>query len=363
MDRYAICCETPFHLLNALNYAHNTKPQNAEIDLYIRQDVYLDASLIARVNEINVFDRVYVFKYTFRDLQSRKGITREKIQRTFFPLQYINKRIINGEAYCYYDKIFIAYLHHFEYGLILSNAKSKLVYYDDGMASYMNNYSHDGYGRSRKLLRFLGKKVNVFQPERILINNKDFCRDTITNQIEELYPLRNASFDFWKKTDYVFDYSNSGLYIENKLVFLSMPNDLNSIEFSNRVSRIISILNKKNCLIRPHPRDDRSFGDDISVDRYNDLWELVCLRQISNENCLISIFSTAQFTPKMLYNKEPYLVFLYKLFSDVFEESDRMSGMIDVIRSHYSNPSKIIVVESFEELVDILDSMGLDNEH
>ena len=363
MERYAICCETPFQLLNAFNYTLNHDHKNIEIDLYIRKDFWLDIELINRVKNSSVFDRVFIFEYRKNDLLSDNKIRFVKIERTFFPGWYINKRLLNGKAYRNYSCIFVAFVQPFEYGLIHVNRDSELVYFDDGLASYTNNFPSEGFGRSRKILKALGQDVNIYRPEVLYINNKEFCSEAITNNIKEFFPLKSAGPDFWQKIDYVFEYSNSGLYVKNKLVFLSMPNDLNRIEFSERVTRIISILNKRNCLIRPHPRDNRSFGDGISIDNHNDLWELVCLRQISDDNCLISIFSTAQFTPKMLYNKEPYLVFLYKLFSDFFEESDRMSGMIDVIRSHYSNPSKIIVVESFEELVDILDSMGLDNEH
>lgn len=356
MERYAICCETPFQLLNAFNYAVNHSHENVELDLYIRKDFWLGSDLIARIEEVNIFDRVFVFEYRNNDLYTGKKLNIEKLQRTFFPVRYINSRILNGKAYLKYDLIFVAYLQPFEYGLLIANDSAKLIYYDDGMASYMNNYPLEGFGRSRKILKLLGKNDNFYRPEKLYINNLQFCNDPITENVEEFFPLSKADAEFWKKIDYVFQYSQSGFYEKNKTIFLSMPNDLESEIFAEHVDTILSLLcGERNCAVRPHPRDTRKFDDSVNVDRNNDLWELVSLRELQNDNCLISIFSTAQFTPKMIYDKEPYLIFLYKLFGDVFKMTDKMSGMIDVIRSHYSDPSKIIVVNDTDELVKALD--------
>ena len=49
----------------------------------------------------------------------------------------------------------------------------------------------------------------------------------------------------------------------------------------------------------------------------------------------------------MLYDKEPTVIFLYKLFGNAFENAD---VMIDTLRGMYTHPEKIVVAESLEEL-------------
>ena len=50
------------------------------------------------------------------------------------------------------------------------------------------------------------------------------------------------------------------------------------------------------------------------MDTVNNMWELECINTITDKHILVSFFSTVQFSPKMIANKQPYVIFLYKLF-------------------------------------------------
>ena len=67
-------------------------------------------------------------------------------------------------------------------------------------------------------------------------------------------------------------------------------------------------------------------------------------------------FSTALFTPKMLYNKEPYLIFLYKILGIELFNANKL---IRNLKSTYSNPEKIMLVENIEELFEIVSKLEL----
>lgn len=53
---------------------------------------------------------------------------------------------------------------------------------------------------------------------------------------------------------------------------------------------------------------------DIKIDCFQQMWELAwCFDDITKNNVLIGFSSTALITPKLLFNKEPIVICLYKL--------------------------------------------------
>jgi hypothetical protein len=88
----------------------------------------------------------------------------------------------------------------------------------------------------------------------------------------------------------------------------------------------------------------------------NDLWELICARQITDNHVLISGYSTAQFSPKFLYNKEPWLIFTFKLYTGFFSDQkiESMQEVIERIRNGYENKEKLLIPKNVEELKEAL---------
>ena len=93
-------------------------------------------------------------------------------------------------------------------------------------------------------------------------------------------------------------------------------------------------------IVRNHPRETR---------------ELKCDNDINDDKVLIAFCSTAQITPKMLYDKEPYLVFLYRLFDcDWIEDYDRL---VEQVRNSYRNKKKVFLPSTLDELVNTLNNL------
>ena len=77
-----------------------------------------------------------------------------------------------------------------------------------------------------------------------------------------------------------------------------------------------------------------------------------CLSNITNEHILVGDCSNAQFSPKILANKEPYLIFAYRLFYSYhdLEDPNNYEKQIDRIRKAYSRKDKILIPKNVEEL-------------
>lgn len=115
--------------------------------------------------------------------------------------------------------------------------------------------------------------------------------------------------------------------------------------------------------MRFHPRmlkPEDSFLD-FTVDRAGSLWELICADQITDRHILISKCSTSQFIPKMLFDKEPWLIFTCRLYEYVNKRDRRLrekdEEMINRAMDIYRNKEKIIVINSWKEIDSIIQNI------
>ena len=62
MVHLCFVCETPFHLLNCINYSYHVR-EDVSVDLYVRQEDYLNEDMIDRVRNEGLFENVYSYSY------------------------------------------------------------------------------------------------------------------------------------------------------------------------------------------------------------------------------------------------------------------------------------------------------------
>ena len=90
------------------------------------------------------------------------------------------------------------------------------------------------------------------------------------------------------------------------------------------------------------------------MDTTNNMWEMECAKQITESHILIGCFSTAQFTPKLIFNVEPTIVFTYKLYKNMSVDVEQT---VERLREIYTNPEKVVVLDSLSELQKLVESM------
>ena len=113
---------------------------------------------------------------------------------------------------------------------------------------------------------------------------------------------------------------------------------------------------KNNGIYRKHPRDTHETRLKFAEDQSCCLWELICGEIINDDNVLLSICSSAQIMPKILYDKEPWIIFTYKLYglekSNVYK--NRFKPIIEMIKQKYRNMNKVVEPGSIKELEEVI---------
>ncbi|QNI84120.1 hypothetical protein SynPROS71_00282 [Synechococcus sp. PROS-7-1] len=81
------------------------------------------------------------------------------------------------------------------------------------------------------------------------------------------------------------------------------------------------------------------------------IWENECFNHINDQSILICVFSSAAFVPKIIFDKEPTIIMLYRMLFECFPEA---SMICKSIRNSYKNPLKVLEPNSLSELVTML---------
>lgn len=352
------CCfvvETPFQVMNSIKIRYAEQLEDCECDIYIGRVFTNIEDIVSRIKQLRIFNNVYIY-----DPKRYKELA--PIKKAFImlnPYKRLRKVLDDDVKYintCYDIAIFSTTLLPAE-ALVYLNTKITVYWMDDGMASYTGGFPklETAHGRRTLLFRLAGCDPRRLYPIAIFLNNPSFCLKSASNNLIQI-PSNNL--EVTKKIEKVFNYRKTDLYNHYEWVYLTQPNDwnfnLDNKQYIDSVEKLL--LQESNTynfkiLHRPHPREcvDKEL---FSKDDISNMWELVCESEINNNHVLISWFSTAQFSPVMLYNTQPWLVFLYKLYKsekwiDSLKSKDEM---IQHLKKVYSEPERIIVPETLSEL-------------
>lgn len=357
-------CETPYQVFNCVNIARMFSDTNHTLDIYIadcfQKSDQIGQALIAE----GIFHSVNFYGYA----SFRKKISNHSIQKLYelcLPGRLLRRLYPGNVQKNFYDRIFISTVSPFSTAMLSRMPAAKVAYYDDGLGSYLGGIGLPTFSKGRKLLSLLtGHNYKRFAPVAVYLNNTQFGNlkyDCELIQIANVFEPESEEMQQFKR---IFGYSVSPLYSDHSVILIDAPdvdeNDT-AYEQTDKAVKQAIVAQTGDAFLRPHPRQKliRSYG--MRIDNSNNFWELLCAEQITDDSCLIGSFSTAQMSPKMLFNKEPYLIFTYKLFlkDGAASSADSVEGLIQMLRQTYQNPQKIHVVESVNELASILHRISL----
>lgn len=355
---FLFVCWTPYQIFNAVNFVVNDiEDSKGNSDIYIYHDFFGAAQLSENLKKSGVFNQVYdveVYDKKRKIWYSKLN----KIKRLLFPLATVKRYLLadidvrkRG-----YEILIIAGNNLFSVNLYNCIKNLRVYFIDDGIASYFGDMrSRDITFLYRIFNKLFHRGPLSYKVEKLYINNKSACQATICDNIIQL-PSVYANGKVMKKLKEIFSYTENDLYLNKRYIYLTQPFYETAVgEKARKIEKTIINSVKEEVVVRVHPRQDANEYKEYFTDNISNQWELESGEQITDENVLIGTFSTAQFTPKLLFGKEPRVIFTYKLYgleSNDYEES------IERLRSLYNNPLKVIVIENLEELQVIL--KGLD---
>lgn len=358
--KVAFVADTPYQIMNCIIFASTECTlEKHELDIYIGLQFSNDRAIADRLEKTNLFSNVFLFEPD--KIHNRTIGTR--IVEIAHPEQVLKQLLISENCYIKkgeYVYIYLSIFTKFSVALICESA-AKVIFYDDGIGNYLGNTWQKGIPYTHKVLyALLGKNPRKFTEEKRYVISKTLW-SMVGNSMRKIEEMPSINNDVsLKYLYYVFDYKSSKYYLDKKIVYLTQPVTQQTEKNKKVEIELIDEVRKKSVpfLIRPHPRDNAMYKKE-EVDVHKALWELICLDQISESHVLIGMFSTAQFSPKVLYNKEVYLIFTYRLYQDIFSEDAlaKIDDMVKKIRNTYKHSNKIFVPQTMREYKFILSSL------
>ena len=359
--RVCVIIERPFQLLNYLNYIYNLENASEySFDAFIRDESYFPEDMIRRIKETGLFNCVYRHKYTSLDFQKLTGVKvlLHRLKRAVTPKRFIDSisETKPNLSTLRYDYMFCSNLLVIEKAYSLVDPDVKIVLFDDGLGTYSDLLKPATWRRN--LLYWLrGKSSPWGKIEKEYVNNVECCNSSLAKKLYALPPLNGASDNFMEMIEYVFGYKHCDLYDDLNLVYLTQKlSPIKDHPYHDTEAELIRIIAglPQDCVLRVHPEQLGEFNSSLlSLDTTNDSWELLCLNQLNDEHVLIGCFSTAQIMPKLLFKKEPWVIFTFDLYSDLFEETqiDKMKKTAEKLINYYENKHKIMIPQTMNEFI------------
>lgn len=339
-------CDTPYQVVNTVNMAK--KIGDADICVY---NQFPTAETVAgNLKKTGVFENVFLLnRYRTYNGLMQKLVT---LGRLLFPravLKHYTDSPLPGRKY---GTVYVSFFSPYVDTVKLLNPHAEFVQYEDGIGSYFiadfeNRFCSPLF---RFIKSFFLKEQLSYHVKTLYLNNPECYDNTDGKTVAKIPDFTDDGL-----LEQVFDYRPNTLYVQKKTVYLTQPLTETRIgDAAETVEREILQAVGDKAVLRVHPRQAKEPYAAFTVDTVNNLWELECTKQITDSHVLIGAFSTAQFTPKMLFGKEPTVIFTYKLYGSYFEAAQTT---IETLRQMYNNPEKVVVIQTLDELKAVLETL------
>ena len=364
MKKACFLCSTPYHVIVA---SAITISENLKSDVYII-DPPIGGNVYERLNDCNVFNKVVRVK---NYIKSPNNSVFNSLSMYIEVLdKYLKVERIMGDLFSdsQYDAL---YVYHREQNivrmicmyLVKHNSNIDLYYYEDGIGSYYNSVIFRDYTLTQ-LFEYIycGKKISLRD-----FSIKLFYPELYTLGFKNDKPIQNSeSIKQINKID-GFDTVLSGLFskkdnnkILEKIIFLDTVReeefDNKGMEVFGEISELLVKKYHNDMIIKYHPRDIRCNLKEKNFSNDGIPFEYYCNYNDLNSKLIISSFSTAAFTPKILYGQEPYVVFLFNILGKGMIDGADREVLYNYLKNIYSNKEKVRAPETIDYLMDIINS-------
>lgn len=335
--------DTDLQLLNAIHFilSHH---QKGKMDAIIQMRSRNADERISRLKEVGIFDKVYCIPLDKHSRYERFEI----LIALLFPRKYIKKKY-NLDIWGIYNSIYMSFATKAFDFLIAASGCNNVIGYDDGMASYVGDPFTDNYKKRYLIVRKLLKRD--YCVDTIYLNNPACYNGDRKKKIKNLQS--DEEYDGKELINYIFSFQTPDDLENQRNIFLNMPiTDVPGyIEHEKELAEIMKDITKGDSIVRLHPSEKREdIYNSLKLDKTNNMWELICRHYITDNSLLVSCFSTAQFSPKLLNDTEPYLVFTFMMFDDLSEfKQQQFQEYVSFFKTKYEDCSKIYLPKTIDE--------------
>lgn len=352
-------CDTPLQILNTVQYVKKYLNRNTDnIDIFIYHQFKNSEIISERIKKSMLFRNVYDIR-RFKEYSAvvQKLVT---LWRMFYPQKFL-KNYLKDPKISFepgYDCFVFAFPTTLVFALQSLYKPAKVIILEDGIGTYVGDITDDYSSGSLRFFRKIFRNLNLsLLPDCYCVR----CPEFLSTVDETKKMVLDNTSECLDVLNTIFEYKNNDIYRTGKMVFLTQPLNERRGYLEKAYKKILDVLYgyRSGMIVRKHPRDTGVDYSDFMQDNVDNMWELECCNTICDDHVLIGGFSTAQLMPKILTGAEPALIFLYKLLFDTEELGSAFwvdtTELIRKFKDNYKDKTKILIPETAEELVGILE--------
>lgn len=349
-------CDTIYHLLVALSMATAEFRGNERI-LFIGPAFKNSQFIIQSLKKASVFSHIYVlnthmydpwrkWNHRFRYVYFYKSV---KVASRRYMFQHFVLLTCNPQMIASFEKI----IHK-------HNPDCKIALGEDGLGTYVHQSS---YGissfKARWMFSLCGLYKHLFAVKDMYVYNPDLVQNERGYHLLRLQKPSLNNRDFVEAVQQVF--SIEKLPSADFLILHQPFNTAVQEEkgFDAVQQRMLSLLvqlrshDKLAMKLHPRTRDENEFPKEIHCFKSTTPFE-VALDPSIEKTTLVTLFSTAVFTPFLIWGYTPPLILLYKL-ADKSHLTDNLEKFVQQFRVLYEKAGgRIEVPQTWDELRDVL---------
>lgn len=355
--RIVFLCSTPYQLFNAVIMKGNHFPEHT-VDLCVFNYFKGSADLVNRLEESGLFNEVVECRFKDKHLQL---VAKEKLSRLCHKLRYhfghrfeIEKQLPNKK----YDSVFFSNQDPINEIIVKilfrRNPSIEINHFEDGWVDYIFPYKYF-YGKQTKRMNCFWKTPKeYFTRENSYFYRPDIAVASIDNP--NVKQIKSVSKGADMYINQVFGYTKDAVITANVIYFDTLQENKLGISMQEHMKVLgycSFLLEKENIVVKKHPRN---FSDKYEEKGYivyanqSVPFEVICANQNFERKLLISSFSTACFSPKILFDQEPFVILTYKLTGNEAELDEETKKYLKQIKNNYRQSNRIIIPESVEQL-------------
>ncbi len=339
----------PFTIIEAVNFVIENNIDDA--DLYLVKVFKGADEVYENLKKTKIFKNVYMVE----DVLLTYPITLKKCIRTIRN-GALFKKSTRGRKYdrVYYNNSGWVINSIFYTAFRRENKDLRNIFLEHGYYSYTNDYA-DKPWYLRFLIGLIGLKcmdgsmldeLHMFHPELMHMRHD--------GEIIKMPPMNRNNKRLVDALNMIFGYEEAADEFLDKDIII-MEQGPQKFDFDKEAfwERVMDILDKDRTIVKAHPRQKESTlqGCGAAVSKNHTLpWEVEAFNINIESKYQITIFSGACISPKLIFDEEPTVIFLYKLLPvDCKVWGESLVRFADDIGSIYRDKGKYFIPDSFEE--------------
>lgn len=358
-------CSTKYQLFNCINIIHNTysEDKNNIIIIYLNEKLSKELYLLSCKSK--VFSSVVLFKISTPNYKKKSSIQFVKYYINVILKIIFSKNIVkirNKKV----DNIFITFTDVFSKIIayeFIKKYNANLFFYEDGLASYYNIISINPYNKKNTLLKLRFGFYLFDRCQGIYLYEPKYLISNPFNITVLKIPKLHSNGSYEKKLYHFMSLDKDYKDKDKDSIYIFFDGYSNIKEYNDLSIKLIELISNKlnkTLYIKYHPSKNTVTYNIKNTNVYenNDSIEIENLIYSKRNQVLISVISTACITPKLIFNEEPTVILLYKLFNNYEYVWGEINKIFDIIKNSYTDQSKFFVPETVAELMEFLNNLN-----